>query len=136
MVGDDRLQIPELLRRWGYPRDLAPGELTVSYWFAYGDDVLFWYNSDAGHPELSSMLHVCVAAEARGRALDRWGLVAVEVLAVLYGLTLLYTQPPTDGVSRVLRSFGWVPSDLGEGVLERHLPKSQRSPWNDESRIA
>lgn len=131
VTGDDRLQMPELLRRWGYPRPLAPGELTVSWWYAYGDDVVFWFNSDEGHVAGSAMLHVCVAPESRGKAIDRWGLTSVEVIAQLCGLGLLYTHPPTEPQARVLRAFGWQPSPLGEGVLERHLPGWQRSTRND-----
>jgi hypothetical protein len=116
--GDDRFQIPHLLSLWGYPRELFPAELAVSWWYGLGTEGLFWYNSASGDPPHSAMLHVCISPKSE-HPVSRRELYAVEIIAELRGIARLLTDPPTERQRAALLRFGWTKRE--DGVMVRDL---------------
>jgi len=112
-------QVPGLLAAWSYPRELLPGELAVSSWFAFGDDVLVWLNSYEGEPHGEAMMHVAAAPDVRGRWFARYGLDMLYAESRKIGLVRLVTDPPRPRLARGLVHLGWTQHE--DGTLSREL---------------
>jgi hypothetical protein len=123
--GDDRFQIPQILKDWGYPRELADGELGLSWWYGFGDDVLFWYNAMDGLPKGTAMLHACIRPDARKRAVNRKALYAIEIIPELRGMDSVVADPPSVALRDALLRRGWRLRQ--DGRVERLLGDTWRS---------
>ncbi len=111
--------------RWGYPRELFPGELESSIWYRYGHICVFWFNAVAVEREGDMSLHICADPEFRsGREAARvmYGIYAIAGVLGAKRLTANVSANHS-GVMGYCKRLGWRHDegsglhvyDLGEG---------------------
>jgi hypothetical protein len=129
---DEKAALPAVLEAWGYPRALAEHETALGVWFAYGPDGLFWFVRDASwQASDEAEVHVCAAPDARGHIASRWALAAIETVASLLGVRVLYAADREAWRGLLLR-LGWREYAYAGGRLRRDL--GQRPPvWTREA---
>ena len=101
--------------RWGFPREVTRKEIDKAYWFRFGGDVVFWYESVSIMPD-SLWIHIAAKPGVRRWLVPtrRW-LIGSEVIGELLGAEQLRFIP-IEGEREVhqhLTSLGWEPDEFG-----------------------
>lgn len=100
---------------YGYPRELEPRELELSWWFSYGPAIAWLCPY-----EDALQFHLAVDPSSRAKY-ARFFLTGITVIGQLLGYErLVWFGVPDDQVASYLRRLGWTEFDQGlEYPLDR-----------------
>lgn len=109
--GVDKLAAAELVRQWGYPREIHTQDLVLGHWFEFGDLCIFWIAPNGETAAGEAALHVRVRPRSVGLVYFWPWWQAVEVIGDLLGLVGFKVELLEPRLGRILRLLGWTEAE-------------------------
>lgn len=113
LFGAEKIAAADLVRTWGYPREVDVYELVTGHWFEYGPGLaIFWIVSGGDHQGPGEAAFHVRAYPGRLAALRfRHFLGLLPVLGDLLGLSCYRVKLLEPRIGNLLATCGWTEAD-------------------------